>query len=179
MALTATATKTAVSRTLGLQRPFVVTRCLKGEFELLCQQFQKYYRNISIICWRVKLIQFPKTIIYGRTIGVCADIYLYLKECLGRLFCFLKMHLISPIFASLKCSLMKVIKNQKLSRYLKQTAALSDSSLWNGMGVDCNDWLQQHKTNSSRWPTRWRWQLRSRDRQGIRGNSLSFNADLW
>ena len=93
MALTAAATRSdriAVTRTIiGLNSPYVLTRCSTrsnlvysvGSFKSLSDTFKEFADKL-----RGEKAEFPKTIIYGRSFGVCADIYLYLKDHLGLAF---------------------------------------------------------------------------------------------
>lgn len=90
MALTATATKRdrlAISRTIGLRNPFVLTRCPTSPNLIYSV---KVFTNVgeSFKSFASKLIRektlFPKTIIYGRTFAMCSNIYLFLKERLGQ-----------------------------------------------------------------------------------------------
>ena len=109
-----------------------------NSFRSITETFQSFAEELL-----VKLIQFPKTIIYGRTIGVCADIYLYLKERLGPLFCFpqdapdlLDFRLIE-MFTSVtesdqKSKILTLFKTDSSLRVVVATIAF-------GMGVDCND----------------------------------------
>ena len=89
LALTATATKSDrldVSCTLGQRNPYVLARCPAkanviyhaGSFQGIEETFQPFAKQLVL-----KRNQFPKTIIYGQTFGICADIYLYLKKCLS------------------------------------------------------------------------------------------------
>ena len=86
MALTATVTKTiclSVSRTIGLRNPYIATRspCKPnliysvGVFKTVEDTFSPLAKRLQ--CQRKS---FPKTIIYGQSFGMCADIYLYLKD---------------------------------------------------------------------------------------------------
>ena len=93
MALTAAATRSdriAVTRTIiGLNSPYVLTRCSTrsnlvysvGSFKSLSDTFKEFADKL-----RGEKAEFPKTIVYGRSFGVCADIYLYLKDHLGLAF---------------------------------------------------------------------------------------------
>lgn len=91
MALTATTAKTdrlAASHTIGLQNPFVLTRCpTKPNLIYYVEKFTSVSETFADTP-RLKKNLFPKTIIYGRTFGMCAEIYLYLKQHLGPAFIF-------------------------------------------------------------------------------------------
>ena len=149
MALTATATRAdrlAVSRTLGLRNPFILTRCPTknnliyhvGSFRSILDTFQTFADQLVL-----KLNLFPKTIIYGRTFGVCADIYLYLKERLGPAFTYphdapdLPDFRLVDMFTSVtdsdhKSEILKLFKTNSCLRVVVSTIAF-------GMGVDCPD----------------------------------------
>ena len=92
MALTATATRSdrlSITRIIGLRNPYVVTRpptinnliYSVGSFTTIPNTLQVFAKRVL-----VEKSNFPKTIIYGRSFGVCADIYLYLKDQLGAAF---------------------------------------------------------------------------------------------
>ena len=92
MALTATATQSvqiAVTNIVGLRNPFVITRCPArsnliysvGLFKSLPDTFEEFASKL-----KCEKTNFPKTIIYVRSFGLCADIYLYLKNQLGLAF---------------------------------------------------------------------------------------------
>lgn len=92
LALTATATKRdrlAISHTIGLRNPFVLTRCPTSPNLIYSV---RAFTNVgeSLLSFSSKLkretILFPKTIIYGRTLTVCSEVYLFLKERLGQYF---------------------------------------------------------------------------------------------
>ena len=76
MALTATATSSdriAVSRTLGLRCPNVLTRSpAKPNIAYAVGNFTNVSTTFEVF--------FPKTIIYGQTFSKCGDIYTYLHH---------------------------------------------------------------------------------------------------
>lgn len=89
MALTATATKTirySVSKTISLIAPFVISRSPSKHnlfYSVGC--FKEIEETFAPIAMRLKnkRLDFPKMIIYGRSLTTCANIYLYLKKELG------------------------------------------------------------------------------------------------
>ena len=149
MAVTATATRTdrlAVSRTLGLRNPFVLTRCPSknnliyhvGIFRGFSETFQSFAHQLMI-----ERTLFPKTIVYGRTFSMCADIYLFLKEFLGGAFTFpedapdLPDFRLVEMFTSVtesdqKTKILQLFKINSSLRVVVATIAF-------GMGVDCPD----------------------------------------
>jgi len=91
----------------------------------------------------LKRNQFPKTIIYGRTFGICADIYLYLKKCLGVAFTYpqdapdLPDFRLVEMFTSVteckhKSKILELFKTKSSLRVVVATIAFR-------MGVDCPD----------------------------------------
>ena len=87
--------------------------------------------------------KFPKTIIYGRSFGICADIYLYLKSQLGSGFVFpedapdIPEFRLVDMFISLtehihKQQILSLFTNESNLRVVIATVAF-------GMGVDCSN----------------------------------------
>ena len=89
MALTATATKTlrySVSRTIGMHNPFVIAIApCKKNIMYSVQTFESVEITFKPVVDRLKgeRISMPRMIIYGRSFGVCADVYLFFKSQLG------------------------------------------------------------------------------------------------
>lgn len=150
MALTATATKTirlSVSRTIGLQNPYVVTRSpCKPNLIYSVGVFEKTVDD-SFLPLAKRLqhqrISFPKTIIYGQTFGMCADIYLFLKHYLGSNFTEpndapnLPQFRLVDMFTSVtdaehKTEIISLFKENTNLRVVIGTIAF-------GMGIDCPD----------------------------------------
>ena len=147
MALTATATRSdriAVTRTIGLKSPYVLTRCSArsnlvysvGYFKSLPDTFKEFADRL-----RGEKTEFPKTIIYGRSFGVCADIYLYLKDHLGLAFMnpedapdipeFRLVEMFTSVTESdHKSEILDLFKINSNLRVVVATVAF-------GMGVDC------------------------------------------
>ncbi len=130
MALTATATRSDISfisRIVGLRNPFVITRVpvipnliyAVGLFKSIPETFQNLAQKLVI-----ERNKFPKTIIYGRSFGVCGDMYLFFKDYLGAAFTILMMHLIFLNFASWTCLQVSLIQpiNLKSFVYLRVMA---------------------------------------------------------
>ena len=89
MALTATATRTvrySITRTIGMRDPYVLTKspCKKNmmysvsKFEAIPTTFKPVVERLKAV--RAKM---PRMIIYGKSFGVCADLYLFFKAELG------------------------------------------------------------------------------------------------
>ena len=92
MALTATATSSdriAVMQMMGLHNPYTLKQAPSkpnivyhiGSFKTVPDTF-KHFAN----SFRFERVAFPKTIIYCTSFSMCADIYLFLKYCLGPAF---------------------------------------------------------------------------------------------
>ena len=89
MALTATATKTlwySVSRTIGMHNPFIIaiSPCKKNLMYSV-KAFESIQDTFKPVVERLKAERtaMPRMIIYGRSFGICADIYLFIKAELG------------------------------------------------------------------------------------------------
>ena len=89
MALTATATKTvrySVSKIIGMRNPFVlaIPPC-KSNIMYSVGAFVSVEATFKPIAERLKSerTNMPRTIIYGRTFNICADIFMYFKTELG------------------------------------------------------------------------------------------------
>lgn len=90
MALTATTTKRdrlAISCTIGLRNPFVLTRCSTSPNLIYSVEaftnVGKLLKSFASKLKREKTL-FPKTITYGKTFAMCSNIYLFLKESLSQ-----------------------------------------------------------------------------------------------
>ena len=147
MALTATATRSvqiAVTNIVGLRNPFVITRCPArsnliysvGLFKSLPDTFEEFASKL-----KCEKTNFPKTIIYVRSFGLCADIYLYLKNQLGLAFIYLEDAPDIPefrlveVFTSVteskhKSEILQLFKVDSNLRVVVATLAF-------GMGIDC------------------------------------------
>ena len=92
MALTATATKSdriSISRTIGLNNPHVLIRSpVKNNLVYCVKQFVSLKVSFNEFCEKLKQEnkRFPKTIVYGRSLSVCGDVYIHLKNQLGSAF---------------------------------------------------------------------------------------------
>ena len=131
MALTATATRSDISfisRIVGLRNPFVITRVpvipnliyAVGLFKSIPETFQNLAQKLVI-----ERNKFPKTIIYGRSFGVCGDMYTSsLRITLELHSQILMMHLIFLNFASWACLQVSLIQpiNLKSFVYLRVMA---------------------------------------------------------
>ena len=147
MALTATATRSDISfisRIVGLRNPFVITRVpvipnliyAVGLFKSIPETFQNLAQKLVI-----ERNKFPKTIIYGRSFGVCGDMYLFFKDYLGAAFTnpddapdFPEFRLVD-MFTSVtdpahKSEIIRLFKGDGNLRIVVATMAF-------GMGVDC------------------------------------------
>ena len=149
MALTATATKRdrlAISNTIGLRHPFILTRCPTspnliysvGPFANVSDSFQSLAAKL-----KRKKVSFPKTIVYGRTLTVCAEVYLFLRESLGKDFVHpsdapdIPQFRIVDMFTGVtdpdhKSQIIDSFKTDGHLRVVVATIAF-------GMGVDCPD----------------------------------------
>ena len=89
MALTATATKTlrySVTHTIGMYDPFVIAISpRKKNLMYSISKFEATSSTLEPVVERLKLerTKMPRMIIYGRTFGICADVYLFFKGELG------------------------------------------------------------------------------------------------
>ena len=89
LAMTATATRTirfSVSRTLGLNKPFVIARSpCKRNIVYSVQTFSSVQETLEPLVRkpRIETDAFPRTIIYGRSFSICADVYLFIRDQLG------------------------------------------------------------------------------------------------
>lgn len=86
MALTATATKTLrylVSRRIGMRDPYIlaISPCKKNMMYSV-GKFEDVSSTFKVVIERLR-DKIPKIIIYGKSFGMCADIYLYFRERLG------------------------------------------------------------------------------------------------
>ena len=149
MALTATATRTdrlSVSRVLGLKSPFVLTKCpTKTNLMYSVSSFESVgvtFRKFADMLKRERT-DFPKTIIYGRSFDMCANIYLFLQDQLGLSFTNPKDAPDIPEFrlvdmftsitdAKLKSDILSNFKDGKNLMVVVATVAF-------GMGIDCKD----------------------------------------
>ncbi len=147
MALTATATakdRHSISKILGLRNPFILSKCpvnhnlrfSVGHFVSVSETF----KGCASRFLEEKAL-FPKTIIYGKTLEVCADLYIYFKRHFGshstlpegapdipkfRLF-----EMFSSVTPSNhKASILELFKADSTLRVVIATIAF-------GMGVDC------------------------------------------
>ena len=149
MALTATATRSdrlAVTQTVGLRNPFVLTKCpTKANLVYHVRPFLTIAETFKVFAERLKneKNKFPKTIIYGRSFGICADIYLYLKSQLGSGFVIpedapdIPEFRLVDMFTSLtehihKQQILSLFTNESNLRVVIATVAF-------GMGVDCSN----------------------------------------
>ena len=89
MALTATAPKTlrySVTRTVGMHDPYIlaISPCKKnmmysvGKFEAIPSTFKAVVERL-----KAERTKMPRMIVYGKSFGMCADVYLYFKAELG------------------------------------------------------------------------------------------------
>ena len=149
MAVTATATKTirySVSKTIGLKSPYVITRspskknlfyCV-GVFNGVEETFRPLARKLKNV-----RVAFPKTIIYGQSFSMCADIYIFLRRELGTNFTepvyapdvpsFRMVDMFTSVTdAGHKTEIIQLFKKKSSLRIVIATIAF-------GMGVDCAD----------------------------------------
>ena len=89
MALTATATRNlrqCVMKTVGMCDPYVLVRSpCKKNIMFMVSKFEAVPTTFEPVVERLKSerIAMPRMIIYGRSIGMCADIYMFFKAQLG------------------------------------------------------------------------------------------------
>ena len=149
MALTATATKAvrhSVSRTIGMRNPFVVaiSPCKRnimysvGSFVSVEDTFKPVVDRL-----RRERTKMPRMIIYGRTFGVCADIFLFFKTELRESLTEptdapnLSMFRLVDVFTSVTDQQQKdgIIVSFTRNSHLR----IVISTVAFGMGVDCAD----------------------------------------
>lgn len=149
MALAATATRSdclAVTQTVGLRKPFVLTKCpTKANLVYHVRPFLTIPQTFKVFAERLKneKNKFPKTIICGCSFGICADIYLYLKSQLGSGFVIpedapdIPEFRLVDMFTSLtehihKQQILTLFTNESNLRVVIAAVAF-------GMGVDCSN----------------------------------------
>ena len=129
---------------VGLRNPFVITRCPArsnliysvGLFKSLPDTFEEFASKL-----KCEKTNFPKTIIYVRSFGLCADIYLYLKNQLGLAFIYpedapdIPEFRLVEVFTSVteskhKSEILQLFKADSNLRVIVATLAF-------GMGIDC------------------------------------------
>ena len=90
MALTGTKfDRISFSRTIGLNNPYVLIRSpVKNNLVYCVKQFVSLKVSFNEFCEKLKQEnkRFSKTIIYGRSLSVCGDVYIHLKNQLGSAF---------------------------------------------------------------------------------------------
>ena len=149
LCLTATATKSirlSVSRTIGLRNPYVITKSpCKPNLIYSVGVFNTVEETLSPLAKKLEQQKrsFPKTIIYGQSFGMCADIYLYLKRYLGSSFTVpgdapdIPQFRLVDMFTSVtdpghKSEIIRLFKEPASLRIIIATIAF-------GMGMDCPD----------------------------------------
>ena len=89
MALTGMATKTlrySISRTIGMHNPYVIAIApCKRNIMYTVKMFESVEITFKPVAERLKAERtaMPRMIIYGRSFGMCADVYLFFKSELG------------------------------------------------------------------------------------------------
>ena len=149
MALTATASKTlrySVSKTIGLQNPFVLalSPCKKnlvyavGKFSNVTDTFQPMVDQLS-----KQRIHMPRVIIYCRNFQDCSEIYSLFRDSLGTTFTeppgapsitrFRLVEMFTSVTDNyIKEDIIKLFMKQSHLRVVVATIAF-------GMGIDCGD----------------------------------------
>ena len=149
MALTATVTSSdriAVTQMIGLQNPYTLTQTPSkpnivyhiGSFKTVPDTFKKFADRL-----RFERVAFPKTIIYCTSFSMCADIYLFLKYCLGPAFLNpqdapdIPEFRLCDMFTSItennhKSQILILFKSESNLRVVIATMAF-------GMGIDCQN----------------------------------------
>ncbi len=150
MALTATAVKTlrvTVSRTIGLQNPFVISLCpCQRNLVYAVGKFNSTVDSClePVICrLKDKRSKLPRVIIYCRTLQDCSDIYISFRNSLGihfteppgapdiTRFRLVEMYT-SVTDCSIKDDIIRLFTMDSQLRVVIATVAF-------GMGVDCRD----------------------------------------
>ena len=147
MALTATAMtkdRQSISKTLRLRDPFILSKCpVNHNLRYSVGRFTSIPETFNVFANRLleEKALFPKTIIYGRSLERCADIYIYLKRKLGSCGTLPAVAPDNPqfrlfdMFSSVtpsdhKAIILKLFKTDNTLRVVIATIAF-------GMGVDC------------------------------------------
>lgn len=147
MALTATAMtkdRQSISKTLGLRDPFILSKCpVNHNLRYSVGRFTSIPETFNVFANRLleEKALFPKTIIYGRSLERCADIYIYLKRQLGSCGTLpagapdIPQFRLFDMFSSVtpsdhKAIILKLFKTENTLRVVIATMAF-------GMGVDC------------------------------------------
>ena len=149
MALTATATKTLrrdVSRIIGMRNELVVSKPpMKSNIMYAVVPFSTLEQTFLSVAERLQKerAKCPRLIVYCRTFGDCADLYLYFKSYLGRGFTEppgapdLPRFRLVDMFMScteeiVKESIVRLFTSDSCLRVVIATVAF-------GMGIDCHD----------------------------------------
>ncbi len=149
MALTATASKTlrySVSKTIGLQNPYVIVRCpckanivySVGTFSDVSDTFQPMVQRL-----KEQRTKMPRVIIYCRRFEVCSDVYVLFRDHLGINFTeppdspdtpgFRLVDMYTSVTDQyIKEEIIKLFTMESKLRIVVATIAF-------GMGIDCKD----------------------------------------
>ena len=149
MALTATATKTlqySITRTIGMRDPYILTRSpCKKNMMYSVSKFEAVPTTFKPVVERLKSERekMPRMIIYGKSFGVCADIYLFFRAELGESITEpvnapnLARFWLVDVFTSITDQHQKDGINNAFTRDSQLRVVIATVAF--GMGIDCPD----------------------------------------